>query len=85
MTDRTTIIIGHRISSVKAADQIVVMEEGEIVERGTHDTLLERNGIYADMYHKQLLDEAAERHEFIEAQSPGTGAESKGIPGGKVG
>lgn len=85
MNDRTTIIIGHRISSVKAADQIVVMEEGEIVERGTHESLLKHNGIYADMYHKQLLDEAAERHEFSEARAPGTGAESKGIPGGKVG
>jgi ATP-binding cassette subfamily B protein len=82
MNDRTTIIIGHRISSVRAADQIIVMDEGEIAERGTHDSLLELNGLYADMYHKQLLDEAA-KQEFIEPVSPGTN--KKTLPGGKVG
>ncbi|UQZ83367.1 putative multidrug resistance ABC transporter ATP-binding/permease protein YheI [Paenibacillus konkukensis] len=63
MNKRTTIIIGHRISSVQAADQIIVMDEGEIVESGTHEKLLRQNGIYADMYHKQLLDQEAERQE----------------------
>ncbi|OXM87084.1 ABC transporter ATP-binding protein [Paenibacillus rigui] len=63
MNKRTTIIIGHRISSVQAADQIVVMDEGKIVEQGNHDQLLRRNGIYADMYHKQLLDQEAERQD----------------------
>lgn len=63
MNKRTTIIIGHRISSVQAADQIVVMDEGRIVERGTHAQLIRRNGIYADMHHKQLLDQEAERQE----------------------
>jgi ATP-binding cassette subfamily B protein len=63
MENRTTIIIGHRISSVQSADQIVVLEEGELVERGTHESLLEHNGIYADMYHKQLLDEATRQQE----------------------
>lgn len=57
MADRTTIIISHRISTVKSADLIVVMKDGEIVERGTHDTLLARNGIYARIYEKQLLQE----------------------------
>jgi ATP-binding cassette subfamily B multidrug efflux pump len=64
MEKRTTIIIGHRISSVKNADQIVVLEEGCIVERGTHKELLELGGMYADLYHKQLLDEAAQLHEL---------------------
>ncbi|WP_028549477.1 ABC transporter ATP-binding protein [Paenibacillus sp. UNC451MF] len=68
MNKRTTIIIGHRISSVQGADQIVVMDEGEIVESGTHEKLLRLNGIYADMYHKQLLDQEAERQEGQEQE-----------------
>ncbi|KEQ21842.1 ABC transporter ATP-binding protein [Paenibacillus tyrfis] len=63
MNRRTTIIIGHRISSVQSADQIVVMDEGRIIERGNHEQLLAVNGIYADMYHKQLLDQEAERED----------------------
>jgi ATP-binding cassette subfamily B multidrug efflux pump len=63
MNKRTTIIIGHRISSVQGADQIVVMDEGEIVERGNHEELLRRNGLYADLYHKQQLDQEAERQD----------------------
>lgn len=64
MQDRTTIIIGHRISSVQHADQIIVMEEGRIAERGTHEQLLALGGVYADMYRKQRLDQAAEEHEL---------------------
>ncbi|MFH5181779.1 ABC transporter ATP-binding protein [Paenibacillus sp. TAB 01] len=63
MNKRTTIIIGHRISSVQAADQIIVMDEGKIVEQGNHEQLLHRNGIYADMHHKQLLNQEAERQD----------------------
>lgn len=68
MNKRTTIIIGHRISSVQHADQIIVMDEGRIVERGNHEQLAALNGIYADMYHKQLLDQEAERQGEGEAQ-----------------
>ncbi|KPV59419.1 ABC transporter [Paenibacillus sp. A3] len=69
MNRRTTIIIGHRISSVQSADQIVVMDEGRIVERGNHEQLLAGGGIYADMYHKQLLDQEAEREDGQEQEA----------------
>ncbi len=61
MRDRTTILIAHRTSTVREADQIVVLKDGGILERGTHQELLERNGYYADLYQKQLLEEELER------------------------
>ncbi len=61
MRGRTTILIAHRTSTVRDADQIVVLKDGELVERGTHEELLTRRGYYADLYHKQLLEEELER------------------------
>lgn len=61
MKDRTTILISHRISTVKDADHIVVLDEGSIVEAGTHEQLLEQNGIYAGIYETQLLQEELEK------------------------
>ena len=61
MAERTTILIAHRISTVKNADHIIVMDEGRIVEQGTHNDLIARAGIYADMHQKQQLsDELSE-------------------------
>lgn len=60
MKGRTSIIISHRISTVKDADTIVVLQEGSIVERGTHDDLVAHGGIYAELYRKQLLEEELE-------------------------
>jgi ATP-binding cassette subfamily B protein len=61
MAGRTTILISHRTSTVRDADQIVVLRDGQIIERGKHDDLLARGGYYADLYHKQLLEEELER------------------------
>jgi ATP-binding cassette, subfamily B, multidrug efflux pump len=57
MQDRTTIFISHRVSTVRNADRIAVLHAGRIVELGTHDELLARNGYYSDLYNKQLLEE----------------------------
>jgi ATP-binding cassette subfamily B protein len=57
MQDKTTLIISHRVSSVKLANKIMVLENGIIAEEGTHDVLMARNGIYKDLYTKQLMEE----------------------------
>jgi ATP-binding cassette subfamily B protein len=57
MQGRTTIFISHRVSTVRNADRIAVLHQGRIVELGTHDQLIARNGYYTDLYNKQLLEE----------------------------
>jgi len=59
MADRTTIVIAHRLATVRAADRIVVMDEGRIVEEGTHATLNQRGGLYARLARLQFEDRAA--------------------------
>jgi ATP-binding cassette, subfamily B, multidrug efflux pump len=61
MKERTTILISHRISTVRHADQIIVLRDGRIVERGTHEELLSRGGYYEELYQKQLLEEELDR------------------------
>ena len=60
MRDRTSIIVAHRISTVKDANEILVLDDGRVVERGSHRELLERGGAYAQMYRRQLLEEELE-------------------------
>jgi ATP-binding cassette subfamily B protein len=57
MRGRTTIFISHRVSTVRNADRIAVLHQGRIVELGTHNELIARNGYYTDLYNKQLLEE----------------------------
>jgi ABC-type multidrug transport system fused ATPase/permease subunit len=54
LVGRTAVVIAHRLSTVRAADVIAVVEHGRVVEQGTHETLLERGGRYADLYHTQF-------------------------------
>ncbi len=60
MKNRTSIIISHRISTVKDADNIFVIDDGKIAEQGTHEELVEHGGIYADLHFKQLLEKELE-------------------------
>ena len=56
---RTSIVIAHRLSTVREADQILVLEKGSIVERGTHDELVAQGGLYSDLYNRQDLTGAS--------------------------
>src|SRR5690606_131055 len=58
LKDRTALIVSHRVSAVMDADWILVLEDGRIAEEGTHQQLLEKNGLYAALLRRQLLSEA---------------------------
>ena len=61
MAGRTTLLISHRVSTVQNADEIVVLHDGEIAERGTHEQLLAEGGHYAELYRRQLIEEELEQ------------------------
>ncbi|MDF1672881.1 MAG: ABC transporter ATP-binding protein [Vicingaceae bacterium] len=63
MKNRTSIIVSHRVSSAKGADKILVLDNGEIIENGTHDSLLELKGSYYETYQNQLLEEEQNKNE----------------------
>ncbi len=60
LAGRTSVVIAHRLSTIRRADEILVVEAGRIVERGTHDALLGRGGLYAELYRTQFADQAAD-------------------------
>jgi ATP-binding cassette subfamily B multidrug efflux pump len=61
LKEKTCLIISHRISAVKEADEILVLDEGKVIERGTHEELINRGGVYADLYQQQRLSEELEQ------------------------
>jgi subfamily B ATP-binding cassette protein MsbA len=77
MQNRTTIIIAHRLSTIKVADRIAVLDGGRIIELGTHQELMERNGMYARLYSMQFRDPEEELAALQAALHDGTRQEEK--------
>jgi ATP-binding cassette subfamily B protein len=65
MSGRTAVLISHRVAAIKDADQIIVLDQGKVVARGTHDELLAQPGTYQDLYKSQLDVEAVKQHEAV--------------------
>ena len=76
MKGRTTLLVSHRVGVLRRADQIAVLDEGKLVEKGTHADLLAQGGVYAELYRTQLIDDLADETSEQEAQSDASRAEA---------
>jgi len=83
MEGRTTFVIAHRLSTVRRADLILVMDKGRIVERGTHKALLAENGLYRQIYELQLRDQEKFRDELDALGADKQAAPAEGVSGGR--
>ena len=80
MRGRTTFVVASRLRTIKNADQILVLDHGRIVERGTHETLLTRGGPYSQLYDVQLREQEEFEARLLEAQASNNGnAEQKEV------
>jgi ATP-binding cassette subfamily B protein len=77
MQGRTTFVIAQRLRTVKMADEIVVLQEGRVVERGKHDELLALDGVYREIYDLELRDQ----EEALASQPSGPRRAAEGVPG----
>lgn len=73
LAGRTSLVIAHRLSTVRDADQILVVDGGRIVERGRHAELLAEGGLYADLYHTQFADQVEVQDEDVPLDDDGDG------------
>jgi ATP-binding cassette subfamily B protein len=81
LAGRTSLVIAHRLSTVREADQILVVDGGRIVERGRHAELLAEGGLYADLYHTQFADQVEVQDEETPSDEDGNG---EGPVGGRL-
>ena len=66
--NQTVIVVAHRLSTIRDADEIIVMKHGQMVERGTHNQLFEMNGVYKQLVSRQLVEMAVKNDEDINSQ-----------------
>jgi ATP-binding cassette subfamily B protein len=84
MVGRTSFVIAQRISTVRNADQILVLDKGQVAARGTHDELLESSEVYAEIYSSQLLDDAAVEGQPADGHAPSVATASPPRVNGKA-